>query len=121
MKKSMLVALIAALSLSGCASSQAVRASDDFRFDLVYLWGIPEDRIVTTWVDDDGTVGASLLLEADTCPVEVERYDDDYPRVGVKILRVGEWTPPGNHLLSRSEYGGDRQLHELCKEHAPTH
>lgn len=121
MKTTVWVALITVMLLSGCASSQAVQASDDFRFDLIYLWGIPEDRIVTTWVDDDGTVGARLLLEADTCSVEVERYDDNYPRVGVKILRVGEWTPPGNYLLIRSEYGGDRQLRELCEEHAPTY
>lgn|GEM_PF-5276962 len=121
MKKIVLVALIAALSLSGCASSEAVQAGDDFRTLLTIHWGIPEDRIVTTSVDDDGTVRASLLLEADTCRVELERYDVYYPQVSVKILRVGDWTPPGNHLLNTSEYGGDQQLHELCEEHAITY
>jgi hypothetical protein len=118
-KKAIVGICPALLLAAGCANPQDVEASEDFRELLTLAYEIPEDRIVTTPVED-GVAQAELLIEADTCRVELGRWDEgDTGVTRVKILQVGEWTPPADLWLLRDPQDREDQLGWLCEAYSP--
>lgn len=102
------------LSLSACASQQSVEAGNSFRELLTGVYGIADDRIATTPVEE-GVPRAVLLIEADTCRIELILRDDDR----VEILKVGEWVPPGALWLLKDPRDRDDHLSWLCAAYSP--